>query len=745
MQLAPVVFALLVPIFYGTGEVPPVDANLEQLLVSIGENSRHSGDELLDGVPSRLVTVDPGVLIARVATEKGSVSGVVDVFEKELSLPRQAAEPLARALIRWRAFRLRPVSAPHQAILDDLKLSIRFSEGALVPTLAAARFVVYDLEVNRERRFARVIKSLLPEVPALPRTLVTIAQGRLRPEVLLMALEAQPELLLDAVMARPGMGIPALMPSYDAALRQVLLKREPSSAQTAAVIANAKLGVLLGAGLGDLAIEAFEGLPANVREQVLRGPKVPGSMDDHPRRAGRRLTLDLAQAYLIKGNKTEAARLLDLERTLAASEPRREDEPDGERLSGSLIEAALHPERDPFEALVFHRSSSPLSFQVTLLVGVSYPRLLEKPVRAFRREPSPFADDGWPRESRATARLEEALAKLRASVLARAEAVLAAGDIEPATAPSLEHLLSRPPRYACRSRFGAPSASESKWRDWRAPGFDGFTSTIGGSREKRRAVLLISNEQPRLWVTLSEDAGETWSKPVTLGHLPGRIRGWTRRTNVSVEGDTLRFDSEHGPDRVVGRYVPVEGPPELRRVTCSLSALREDSDGDGLTDVHEEWLVTDPESSDSDGDGLADGEDPMPQVPRDGQPSLRAKVLLHSLSFRAKTGMVLDDVGPTPGPEKLAGDTETFLVVGERAEFRGLSPAHRVIVLSENEAAQFKKRWKRSFHGARPSVVTNHAGTMAVIGKHGRIAGIEYLLRKERDGWHVLVLFELIV
>src|SRR5713226_1490455 len=42
--------------------------------------------------------------------------------------------------------------------------------------------------------------------------------------------------------------------------------------------------------------------------------------------------------------------------------------------------------------------------------------------------------------------------------------------------------------------------------------------------------------------------------------------------------------------------------------------LERDSDGDGLTDLAEERLVTDPYSPDTDGDGLADGSDPIPQV-----------------------------------------------------------------------------------------------------------------------------------
>src|SRR4030095_8395640 len=42
--------------------------------------------------------------------------------------------------------------------------------------------------------------------------------------------------------------------------------------------------------------------------------------------------------------------------------------------------------------------------------------------------------------------------------------------------------------------------------------------------------------------------------------------------------------------------------------------LARDTDGDGLTDLLEERIVTDPNAADTDGDGILDGRDPLPQV-----------------------------------------------------------------------------------------------------------------------------------
>lgn len=49
-----------------------------------------------------------------------------------------------------------------------------------------------------------------------------------------------------------------------------------------------------------------------------------------------------------------------------------------------------------------------------------------------------------------------------------------------------------------------------------------------------------------------------------------------------------------------------------KMIRCSLAAIFRDTDGDGVTDVEEARLGTDPADPDTDGDGLSDGADPAP-------------------------------------------------------------------------------------------------------------------------------------
>src|SRR6185436_8215688 len=51
------------------------------------------------------------------------------------------------------------------------------------------------------------------------------------------------------------------------------------------------------------------------------------------------------------------------------------------------------------------------------------------------------------------------------------------------------------------------------------------------------------------------------------------------------------------------------------------SDLEKDTDVDGLTDLAEERLMTDPFAPDTDSDGLPDAIDPLPQIPAVSRPS----------------------------------------------------------------------------------------------------------------------------
>jgi hypothetical protein len=130
-----------------------------------------------------------------------------------------------------------------------------------------------------------------------------------------------------------------------------------------------------------------------------------------------------------------------------------------------------------------------------------------------------------------------------------------------------------------------------------------------------------------------------------------------------------------------------------------LAELERDSDGDGLTDLAEQRLLTDPRHADTDRDGLADGEDPTPTVATTDPPAPEAGALAVVLAEtvdkpqpRTAARLQAGSRGGCclPGPARAFGERTVF-VQGERPMFAGLQPAHRLIVLSPEEVEALER------------------------------------------------------
>jgi hypothetical protein len=109
-----------------------------------------------------------------------------------------------------------------------------------------------------------------------------------------------------------------------------------------------------------------------------------------------------------------------------------------------------------------------------------------------------------------------------------------------------------------------------------------------------------------LWLTsLNED--NQWSSPIFL-NLPGlpeprRLSEttWNIQCKLQVEGDSFKIECDN------------------RTYKSQISDHLKDTDKDGLSDIVEVRLLTDPYNPDSDEDGLPDGEDSNPLTPRHKQ------------------------------------------------------------------------------------------------------------------------------
>jgi hypothetical protein len=113
-----------------------------------------------------------------------------------------------------------------------------------------------------------------------------------------------------------------------------------------------------------------------------------------------------------------------------------------------------------------------------------------------------------------------------------------------------------------------------------------------------------------------------------------------------------------------------------KMIRCPFSTLFSDYDGDGLTDVEEARLGTDPTNDDSDGDGLHDGEDPTPLgavAPTTAEDTVRLAAL-QQLVDKEASGQLLVMVGAEP---RLALEKVSF----------------RLVQLRTDEFQAYERRW----------------------------------------------------
>jgi len=149
---------------------------------------------------------------------------------------------------------------------------------------------------------------------------------------------------------------------------------------------------------------------------------------------------------------------------------------------------------------------------------------------------------------------------------------------------------------------------------------------VRAERSGRRAVVIVSSLDygAGYWVILSSNGGTTWSQPYFAGVELSRDYTVREASDLPLlAGENLQVEverqgAEPAADDAAARGAPAAG---LSRRTVQgiyleipLATLERDSDGDGLTDLSEERLVTDPDDPDTDHDGVPDGVDPLPQV-----------------------------------------------------------------------------------------------------------------------------------
>jgi hypothetical protein len=286
----------------------------------------------------------------------------------------------------------------------------------------------------------------------------------------------------------------------------------------------------------------------------------------------------------------------------------------------------------------------------------------------------------------------------------------------------------------------------------------GFTAVRVDRQDQRLAVVALSEDYDRqtsvsrggYWVLLSDELGTTWLPPLYTGlrdNLPYTVRETSAvplladdRLQVEVEIKELR---SHGFDASPADLAPRKPQTDIY-LDIPLADLERDSDGDGLTDLAEERLLTDPEQADTDRDGLADGEDPTPNIATTDPPAPEARVLAavlaeivdKQLPRSAAARRQVAEAAVWPSRARPYGERTVF-VVGERPMFAGLRPAHRLIVLTPEEVEALRQTVSDPCSLALDLVVLDRSGHRAFVIWSAMNQDGKLLLAERGGSWQV--------
>lgn len=255
------------------------------------------------------------------------------------------------------------------------------------------------------------------------------------------------------------------------------------------------------------------------------------------------------------------------------------------------------------------------------------------------------------------------------------------------------------------------------------------------------------------WVVISRDDGKSWSKPLYTGlriNQPYRLRRFSDLPILS--GSTLQIETdiwELDEDRIMFPPTNLRAKRQASGYFLSIpvAALERDSDGDGLTDLAEERLITDPFASDTDGDGIPDNIDPLPHVPQGGPADERAGVVAAALAHIGdyqSAAVISDGASATTSNDPLVGierpslsKQRTVFFMGNRSLFNSLVLPQRIIVLSPDEFQSARSKFGFFLPMQFTTILLDHSQRRAIVVWSASWRGGVLRLDKKDGKWEV--------
>jgi len=257
------------------------------------------------------------------------------------------------------------------------------------------------------------------------------------------------------------------------------------------------------------------------------------------------------------------------------------------------------------------------------------------------------------------------------------------------------------------------------------------------------------------WAVRSTDGGATWKSYYTglRENMPYVVKTASRLP--LLEGEHLRVEVDvQELDTNSITFPPVALRTKRTQKGLYLDfpweELTRDTDGDGLTDLMEERLTTDPREIDTDGDGVPDGEDLLPRVPlRPGRDTV-AEVIASVLDrFALGGGRIVVGIGRDALGAEIAQNScevqtsrvcdPVLFIVGDPSHFAPLTLARRTVVLTQEEIDAYTKKFGPTYAARIEHLAINPAGTRAIFELNQSWTGATYILTKTDKGWQVTI------
>jgi len=248
------------------------------------------------------------------------------------------------------------------------------------------------------------------------------------------------------------------------------------------------------------------------------------------------------------------------------------------------------------------------------------------------------------------------------------------------------------------------------------------------------------------WVALSKDNGANWKYCYT-GATKTNFYYFKPKSTIPLFVNDSVIQIESAVVRKVKQEILPIGAPEYELlkdgliVSINLNKLCLDSDNDGLTDIEEKKMLTNPYKADSDGDGIIDGQDNNPRFRNiDNDFSTLIRFLFEG-DFGRGYSHFLPFNYLTKTNKSVLNKKQVYMIVTDDSRITNLSRTQDTyIFISANELKSYLKYTtvplrEKGIEIKRVGIFTEEYK----INISELTWSIEYLAKKTKTGWEITI------